>query len=270
MTDAILALNALQVAELAQCKDVHVHVHSTVTSTNTVMLDSPQLFAHKHVLLAEEQTAGRGRRGKHWVSPFGQNLYLSFAWDWTSDLLRLQGLPIAVGVALASAFEASYAGTDEAPVFKLKWPNDMYWQDRKFGGILTETRPLANGVVRVIVGIGINTLMPSDSVQGAAIDQPWTSLQEAFAYAPNRNQVAGSMVNALVHGLEQFEQFGIAAVQEAWVGHDWLRDQPVTCGAIDGVARGIDASGALIIESDGVRHSVNAGTVSVRRKSVGA
>ena len=243
---------------------VSLTVLESVTSTNTLVLDHIDVYPHCSVLLAEQQTAGRGRRGKAWVSPSRRNLYFTLAWDWPHDYARLQGLSIAVGVALADAFEI--LGLDAV---QLKWPNDVLWRDKKLSGILIETKPVTNQPMRVAVGVGINVLMaPTDSAS-AAIGQPWASLQQAGCVDSAREHVAAVVISSLVAAMRSFADAGLDAMRERWAARDWLRGCLVECGSTKGIAVGVDAHGALIIDVDGVYNSVSAGEVSVRRRTEG-
>ena len=101
------------------------------------------------VCTAEQQTAGRGRRGRQWVSPFASNLYLSLVWEFSQGAAALEGLSLAVGVAVARALAAC-----DVPAVQLKWPNDVLHDGAKLGGILLEMTGDAAGACQVVVGVG--------------------------------------------------------------------------------------------------------------------
>src|SRR5690606_4226150 len=121
------------------------------------------------VLLAERQTAGRGRRGRHWASPLAANLYLSASRRYGGGLARLGGLSLAAGTAVAEALRALGASG-----VQLKWPNDLVIGGRKLGGLLVEGSGEPAGAARAVVGLGLNVRMPE--TEGGRIDQPWTDL----------------------------------------------------------------------------------------------
>ena len=247
----------------ARALGVAVAVETRIDSTNTRLLDTDA--AHDpQALFAESQTAGRGRRGRDWVSPFGSNLYLSLAWSFPAWPARLTTLPLAVAVALARAVSA--LGLDEAGI---KWPNDLHADGRKLAGVLIEPRGEAGGPCRVVVGVGLNLQM--QDAQSAAIGQPWTSLAEALAARgrslPSREAVAVAVLGELALALRQFEDQGFASFSAEWNRRDLLRDRAVRIdggAAGEGIARGIDGDGGLVIETDGGCRVVHAGEVSVR------
>ncbi len=269
LTQPLERLDAAQIrAELAPRTQLHlprIDVALRVDSSNQRLLeanaaDDPQ------ALFAEMQSAGRGRRGRAWRSPFGANLYLSLAWSFPAWPPQLGTLPLAVGVACARAVRA--LGVAD---IKLKWPNDLRIGAAKLGGILIEQRGEAGGACRVVVGIGLNCSM--SAAQAAAIDQAWISLAQACTHAsvrmPSRNRVAALLLDHLVAALLQFEASGFASFLDDWNLLDAAAGQAVriTGGAqelIEGRACGIDADGALIVESDGRRLHLHAGDVSLR------
>ena len=257
-------LERLREAELAaSAPAARVRVVGSTDSTNHQLLaadaaDDPQF------LFAEFQTAGRGRRGRSWRSPFGANLYVSLGWSFASWPPQLTALPLAVGVACARAVQAQ--GLSEV---QLKWPNDLYAAGRKLGGILIEHRGEAGGACRVVIGIGLNVAMSGAQAEG--IDQPWISLNEALAAAgrpaASRNALAAHLIAELLAMLQSFETQGFGANRAVWAELDLTRDRAVMLSGEPptfGIARGVDESGALIVEVDGVRRLVHSGDVSLR------
>jgi BirA family biotin operon repressor/biotin-[acetyl-CoA-carboxylase] ligase len=214
-------------------------------------------------LFAESQTAGRGRRGRDWVSPFGSNLYGSMAFTFAAWPARFTTLPLAVAVAVARV-------VDQAGVASvgIKWPNDLVVGGRKLAGILIEPRGEAGGPCRVVVGVGLNLAM--SAAQASAVTQPWIGLGEALAgrAPPSRNALAAALLGELHSALTHFAHHGFAPFAAEWKRRDVLAGQPVRVegGApLQGVAGGVDADGGLIIETDAGRQVVHAGDVSVRR-----
>jgi BirA family biotin operon repressor/biotin-[acetyl-CoA-carboxylase] ligase len=212
------------------------------------------------------QTAGRGRRGRSWISPFGANLYLSVAWSWAAWPPELSALSLAVGVASARALEAH--GIADV---RLKWPNDLLVDDRKLGGILIEHRGEAGGSCRVVVGIGLNLSMAAN--QADAVTQAWINLDEARARRGlppvGRNAFAAALLRELHDVLQTFAIDGFSVMAVEWARFDATRDARVRIlngeDVLEGVARGVDASGALLIDASDGRHRIHAGEVSLRR-----
>ncbi|MDP3856767.1 MAG: biotin--[acetyl-CoA-carboxylase] ligase [Stagnimonas sp.] len=240
-----------------------VAVAARVDSSNSRLLAADPAL-DPQALFAESQTAGRGRRGRDWVSPFGSNLYLSLAWSFPAWPARLTTLPLAVAVALARALAA--LGLPEAGI---KWPNDLHADGRKLAGVLIEPRGEAGGPCRVVVGVGLNLHMQEP--QAVGLSQPWTSLAAALAARgrapPARQAVAVAVLTELALALRNFQDHGFSPFAAEWRGRDLLRDLPVRvegAGGCEGIARGIDSDGGLIVEGDGGRRVVHAGDVSVR------
>lgn len=217
------------------------------------------------LLVAEHQSAGRGRQGRPWQSVPGASLTFSLglplaATDWS-------GLSLAVGVALCEALEPA---NSDGPQIGLKWPNDLWLMDgplhgaetgRKLGGILIET--VASGTQRlVIIGIGLNVL-PFDAVEA---NTGFASLHEldAAATAPT---VLAKIALPLVRALQQFERDGFAAFAERFAARDLLRGRTVRTTSAEvpeGIARGVSLQGALLVQSASGIASVASGEVSVR------
>ena len=236
-------------------------VLGVVDSTNRFLLEGDCFgAAGVHACVAETQTAGRGRRGRPWISPSGANLYLSVLRTFTSVPDSLQGLSLAVGVAVAKAL----ASLDVQGI-ALKWPNDIQLGGKKLGGILLEMSGGNRGPWRVVAGVGINIDMPGDA--GANIDQPWTDLASHGAH-PGRNHLASRVLAEVVMAEERFVEAGFEAFRRDWELLDALRDREVELhagsGSRCGTARGVDASGALLLEVDGRRERVVSGDIRLR------
>lgn len=199
-------------------------------------------------LIADTQTAGRGRRGKSWASPPGANLYLSLAWP----LRQAAGLSLAMGVACAEALRE--------PRVRVKWPNDLVVDGRKLGGLLIEIAgPLA------VIGVGVNLRMPPAAAQ--AIDQPWIDLA-SLGRTPDRATVAAQVLDAMVAALLDFERAGLAAFATRWEALDALRGRDVRVVEGErvhaGRADGIAPDGALRVVIDGETRHFHSAEVSVR------
>ena len=215
------------------------------------------------VLLAERQSAGRGRRGRAWASPLAAHLYLSLQRRFDGGVAALAGLSIAVGVAAAEALHG--LGFTEVA---LKWPNDLIARDRKLGGILIEFGGEDAGVVRAVIGIGVNVRMPESAA--AAIDQPWIDLQQLGAQTPSRSALAAALIAAQVRALDQFADAGLAPFLARWRALDALRDRAVEVIAgthrDPGIALGIADSGALRVRHADGERDYHSAEISVRRR----
>ncbi len=207
--------------------------------------------------IAERQSAGRGRRGRDWLSG-DDGLTLSVSRHFARSPLQLGGLSLAVGVALAAALEQLGAGR-----LALKWPNDLLWQERKLGGILIELVGARQDDCSAITGVGINYR------HSPQLEQPVASLAEAFdGPPPPRSQLAGQLIGALLDAFARFEAEGFAPFRDAWAARDLFAGREVNVQAGHewraGRALGVAGDGALRIEIDGREERFNAGEVSLR------
>jgi BirA family biotin operon repressor/biotin-[acetyl-CoA-carboxylase] ligase len=243
----------------------HLEVSWTVASTNTVLLERrPPPPGECDVALAEFQSAGRGRRGRAWLAPPGGAVCLSVSWTFAQMPRDVGSLSLAIGVCVLRALRK--LGVSE---LHLKWPNDVLLADAKLGGILIELRAEAAGPACAVIGIGLNValgaaLMAQISATGLAA----ADLTAAGILRPARNAIAAHIIEASLLGLVDFEREGLRAFMDEWRRADALRGRAVTVlngeNRIRGLARGIDASGALLVEaSQGLRKFVS-GEVSVR------
>ncbi|MCP4597470.1 bifunctional biotin--[acetyl-CoA-carboxylase] ligase/biotin operon repressor BirA [Neptuniibacter sp.] len=235
----------------------------TIPSTNEqAMKACQQENCHGRLYLAEQQTAGRGRRGRPWVSPFARNLYFSLVWRFEQGAAALEGLSLLVGLATVKALEKNgISGV------QLKWPNDLLYQNKKLAGVLIELNGEASGQCQVVIGVGINVEMPQDLSD--KIDQPWTDLKTIAGTRVSRNQLMGHILNELVSSLESFEAEGFSELAEEWQSYHALQGQQVALqlgnGTVVGVCQGIDASGALLLDTESGREVFHGGEISVQR-----
>jgi BirA family biotin operon repressor/biotin-[acetyl-CoA-carboxylase] ligase len=238
----------------------------SIASTNTALLGraGPRNGASE-VLLAEYQTAGRGRRGRAWLAPPGGAICLSLSWMFREVPPDLGALGLVIGVCALRALKA--LGVRSAA---LKWPNDLLLGERKLGGVLIDLRAESAGPAYVVIGIGLNVALGEEVLKKiAAQGLPATDLASAGLAAPSRNQVAAGVIGECLRGLVEFERDGLKPFIEEWRSADALRGRPVDVKAVEGatsrgLARGIDVHGALVIETaQGVRRFIS-GDVTVR------
>ncbi|XOV79508.1 MAG: bifunctional biotin--[acetyl-CoA-carboxylase] ligase/biotin operon repressor BirA [Aestuariibacter sp.] len=219
-------------------------VCNIVSSTNDIVKEDIRLKSNGHVCIAEAQTDGRGRRGRQWYSPFGANIYMSMVWHFENGFQAMSGLSLAIGVALCEALDD--LGITGAQV---KWPNDLLIANKKVAGVLIETEGYSDGSCSAIVGCGINFKMADDI---ATIDQPWTDLTSHANEQVDRNLVVAKIVEKLRRTLGCFERDGFGQFKALWEAKHAFANKTVclTSGMnkFVGVAKGVDHSGALIIE----------------------
>lgn len=243
----------------AKCLITDLDIHKVVDSTNVLAMQRASIGESGYVCTAEQQLSGRGRRGKAWASPYACNLYLSVVWEFSGGAAALEGLSLAVGVAVVDALKK--AGVDGA---SLKWPNDVLYNSRKLAGVLLEMTGDASGPCQVVVGVGLNVAMP----KGQAIDQPWVDVKTINSNAANRNQVLGFLLNELMPLLANFEKSGFSVYRDRWLHLDafYNKDVAIMLGdtVVLGVATGVDETGALLLKTETGLQAFSGGEVSLR------
>lgn len=174
-------------------KFIHnIHVEQSVTSTNDVLLNEAKSNPQKNTaLFAEEQTAGRGRLGRTWISPANKNIYFSLSWYFKKQITEIAGLSTTIGKSIAIALK-NYGITQPITV---KYPNDLMHDHKKFGGVLIETISANTTGCVAVIGVGINVNLNADDIN--SIDQPWTSLLQITKQRHDRNKLAAAILNAL-------------------------------------------------------------------------
>jgi BirA family biotin operon repressor/biotin-[acetyl-CoA-carboxylase] ligase len=224
-------------------------------------------------LTAEYQSAGRGRLGRSWLAPPGGAVCMSWSWCFDGMGQPPGALSLATGVAVLRAL--ARLGIRDV---RLKWPNDLVTSRGKLGGILIEMRSEAAGPLHVVVGLGLNVTLGDalrDFIGAAGGNQP-ADLADLCAPAlpPPREALVAAILDENVALLVNFPRTGFAALREQYLAADALRDQPVQvlgggAAVAAGVARGVDADGALLVEHEGGLHAIVAGEVSVRPQRQG-
>lgn len=238
---------------------LHWEIDSTSSDIQRRLADLPDLS----MVLAETQSAGRGRRGRRWLSPPGLNVYLSCLKRFDAGFAALSGLSLAVGVIVMRTLSSlGIAGAG------LKWPNDVLSDSGKLAGILVELGGEYQGPCSAIIGVGLNVRL-TDVLREQA-GQPVDDLASLSAgHVPDRNRVAAALITALAEGLDEFERLGFAAFVDEYASHDLLRGKALrvqgALGDLDGMGAGVDVRGALLLTTaDGTR-AIDSADVSVRR-----
>lgn len=236
-----------------------VEVVAETGSTNADLLARCATLDGPTLLVAEHQSAGRGRAGRSWLSAPGASLTFSLAWRFAGPLQRLAGLPLAVGVALAEALAANGVQV------QLKWPNDVLRDGAKLAGVLIETQAAPGGGVWAVIGIGMNLVLPDaleQEIGRPVAAAPWLAQMD-------RDLLMAQLLGALEARLIDFDQSGFAPFcapwnhLHAWQGHSV---KIVDRGAVlhEGVAAGVDDSARLLLDTADGRIAIVAGDVSLR------
>lgn len=240
-----------------------IHVYLEVDSTNSWLREvAINGAASGTVCVAEMQSAGRGRRGRTWVSPFAASLYLSLLWRANCGAAALGGLSLVTGIAILRALQSL-----DIEGAGLKWPNDVLAGRDKLAGVLIDVVGEASGPCAVIVGVGINIDMPGDKAR--AIDQSWTDLRRVGGDAVlSRNELAGRVLSELIPAMVSFERAGLQPFLGDWHRYDLISGRHVDLilanERVSGTACGIDDVGALLVDTrDGVRRFLS-GDVTLR------
>ncbi|OMH39005.1 bifunctional biotin--[acetyl-CoA-carboxylase] ligase/biotin operon repressor BirA [Motiliproteus sp. MSK22-1] len=243
-----------------------VELQLSTGSTNALALDGvSQGRKQGNLYLAECQTAGRGRRGRSWVSPFARNLYFSLSWTFTEGAAALEGLSLAVGLAISKGLE-NYGVQDVT----LKWPNDLLHDRKKLAGVLLEMTGDASGVCQVVIGAGINVSMSDNDAD--RIDQPWTDVKRAMSIpaseSADRNYLLAEILNELIPALQRFSVQGFEPFRENWMKRDAFLGQKVVLQTqnqqLQGVEQGVDEKGALQLKTEDGIQAFHGGELSLR------
>jgi BirA family biotin operon repressor/biotin-[acetyl-CoA-carboxylase] ligase len=233
-------------------------------STSSLLLERASKGAPAgSVVVADRQTAGRGRRGRNWLSSPESSLTFSVLWRFEGSVDRLAGLSLAVGVALARAL-----GACGAPATKLKWPNYHLLGDAKLGGILVELQSERRSMFAVI-GVGLNLQMPAADAESEVFGQPAAALAQVLSPLPDRHDLLARILVELALVLDCFTAGGFATLRDEWLARHAWQDRPVRLlrdGVTEkeGVCRGADADGALLIQTDTGIERCLSGDLSLR------
>ena len=254
-----------QLRDSARARLRQLELRFEVDSTNTRLLSQPAPpVGAADACMSELQHAGRGRLGRRWLAPFGCGLAMSLSWTFSDAARALPALSLGVGVAVSRALQRAGARG-----IALKWPNDIWYRDRKVGGVLVEIRAEAGGPAHVVIGVGLNIRLPEGERQKIeSLGVQVAAAADACAELPSRNRIAGALLDELLEMLWQFEQGGFAAFREEWQGLDALAGRQVRMlmgnQVKSGIARGVDGDGALFLEIDGTVQRFVSGEASLR------
>jgi BirA family biotin operon repressor/biotin-[acetyl-CoA-carboxylase] ligase len=260
--------------EPAQNRLRQVEVAWQLNSTNATLFERADLPPGRcDVLLAEVQSAGRGRRGRSWLAIPGGALCFSLGWTFGQLPRDMGSLGLVVGVCVLRALRehVAAAALARSPV-QLKWPNDLLCESRKLGGILIDMRAEAGGPSYVVIGIGLNVaLAEAARTRISALGTEPCDLLSLGVSPLHRNQVVVSLIQCLIRGLALFEHDGLKPFRDEWQRADALRGRGVNVTTVQdttrGTARGIDLDGALLVETSQGLIRIVSGDVSVRAES---
>lgn len=239
-----------------------VLIFDEIDSTNEYLLNHCHALSCGSLCLAETQTSGRGRRGRRWYSPQSQNLYFSMLWHYPhAQIPQLSALSLRVSLLIVECLQKL-----KVPQLNIKWPNDIYYQGKKMGGILIESKIDKNGLY-LVIGIGLNLGMTQ--VDENVVTQAWSDLSH---YKPDRNQLSIALAQSLQQALSTYPQTGFAPYAERWQQFDLFVHQNVKVmtetDTLYGVSLGITEEGELILQQGEIIRYFGMGEVSLKADSV--
>ena len=224
---------------------------SEIDSTNSyLMQQAAPAPGQVHVVVTDNQTQGRGRHGRTWLSPPGSGLCLSLAYTFEQQPANLSALTLALGLGVIDALESlGVSGV------QLKWPNDLVAADGKLGGILTETQAQRSGEISVVTGVGLNVDLGGDPDLG--IDTDWarrvSDLAEFVGEVPRHEELAARLIDRMGGTFLDYETGGFGSFIHKWPGRDWLLGRELTIDTpqrqITGIGAGVAEDGALLVDT---------------------
>ncbi len=261
LLDKALILDALDQQSIKLPGELILQTQTGSTNDDLNKLSSAQ--QHGSVILAEYQSAGRGRRGRSWVSPFGHNIYLSMGWQFEHGVSQLAGLSLLAGLCIIRALH-TFALNDVG----LKWPNDVLRRKgsayAKLGGCLIEINGDVTGPCQATIGLGLNLKLP-DQVE---IDQSWTDLSDHSEIS--RNALVAEIISQLLKVLPVFSTQGLGPFVEEWNQYHAYAGETVSLSGpqleITGTAIGINPQGAILLQNKGEIETIHSGEISLRKK----
>jgi BirA family biotin operon repressor/biotin-[acetyl-CoA-carboxylase] ligase len=253
-----------QVRQAVEALGFDWHYREQTGSTNADALQHHARHGRDVVAFGEAQSAGRGRRGRQWLSPFARNIYCTVGISREIPAARQGLLSIVTGVALCRALRAQ-----TGLAVSLKWPNDLLLADDKLGGILIESRALGVGHFFFAIGFGLNLMMSADEL--ATLDRPATSLNQAMGDDLDRSKLLVATIEAVIAAIRDFEIDSVARLVADFSDLDAYHERIVEVISgeqrISGVNRGIDEQGQLRLETTQGIELHSAAEISLRAAS---
>lgn len=240
-----------------------LHTFESLDSTNDYFKSIKNKNTNQFCF-AEHQSKAKGRLGRAWYSPFGQNIYMTLLYTFEKDISKLAGLSLAVGLAVSAVLK-NY----EIQV-KVKWPNDVFSDQKKISGNLIEVIAETHGKCHAVIGIGLNVNMKHNQ---HPIAKNWTSMKEILGRPINRNELTADLINHLLNYLEHFDKKGFCAFKEEWAASSYLQDQIISLIAHSETTRGkvigIDDQGCLQLQlQDGSTKSFSSGDANILKNTM--
>jgi BirA family biotin operon repressor/biotin-[acetyl-CoA-carboxylase] ligase len=261
--DDVLDLDRVRLLLGRRACSFSIELRERCASSNLLLVDAAERGApHRTVITCERQSAGRGRRGRPWISAGDGGLAFSLLWRFGQGAPAPAGLSLAAGVAVARAVESFGAGG-----VGLKWPNDVLLAGRKLSGILVELVPdTARATQAAVIGVGINLRLP----EGFGTEHGFVAVDLAHALnpPPRRADLLAALLHELDRTLDCLAELGFASLREEWLARNAFQDLPVRLigerDTLEGLCRGVDVDGALLLETPEGLQRIISGEVSLR------
>ena len=260
LDEAAIRIELQHLVSASQMSTLDLEIHRVTQSTNDVVMQRLVESRSRSILCAAEmQTAGKGRRGRRWISPFGRNIYLTYGGFIGRQLPELGGLSLVVGMVVVDVLRAM--GLEGVG---LKWPNDIVLDGGKLGGILVELRAADTNGIGIVAGVGLN--LAFNEKESSSIDQPWSAIGSQLEMP--RNNLLGALGGGLVNAVQVFEDVGFDSFAEKWSEYNLYAGQQVNVvrgsETISGIDSGVDQEGNLLLRTEAGLEVHNSGEVSVR------
>lgn len=263
LAEPLQLLDAAKINQLRLNGAPEIVVHNITDSTNNQLMQRVTegvIDTLGYTLVAEAQTAGRGRRGRNWYSPFGASLYFSMYWRLEQGIQSAMGLSLVIALAVVRLLKRQYQ-LDA----KVKWPNDVYVDGKKLAGILVELAGQAHAGCNVIIGIGLNIRLPKQAAE--KIDQQYIDLNTVTVQHIDRNSLVAQLQQQLVAILTDFSHSGFDNYVEEFNTHNQYQQRVVKLSGneeVEGMCLGVDNQGALLIKTDMGIKNYYGGELSLR------
>ena len=246
-----------------QMSTLGLEIHRVTKSTNDVVMQRLVKSQSTRILCAAEmQTAGKGRRGRRWVSPFGRNIYLTYGRFVGRQLSEFGGLSLVVGMLVVDVLRSM--GLERVG---LKWPNDIMLDGGKLGGILLELRASDARGIGLVAGVGLNLSLEAE--EASSIDQTWSVISSQVLMP--RNILLGRLGGMMVNAIQAFEDVGFDSYADKWGEYNLYAGQQINVirgsEIISGIDSGVDPEGNLLLRTETGMEVHNSGEVSMRPAS---
>lgn len=260
LDEAVIRAELQHLVSEVQMATLDLEIHRVAESTNDVVMQRLLESQSTSILCAAEmQTAGKGRRGRRWISPFGRNIYLTYGRYVKRQLSELGGLSLIVGMAVVDVLRSM-----SLEQVGLKWPNDIVLGGGKLGGILLELRASDARGIGLVAGVGLNLALRAEDASG--IDQPWSAVNSQLELP--RNVLLGKLGGKIVNAIQAFDDLGFDSFAEKWREYNLYSDQQINVirggEVISGIDSGVDSQGNLLLRTAAGLEVHNSGEVSVR------